>query len=77
MTATLMCQSDTDTPKTAAVIVILAGHRLVIVRHDDPKPVAAVEYKLGRSCSRGEMALMKIAVARHLRSHEHAPQFLR
>src|SRR4029077_9211558 len=28
MTATLMCQSDTDTPKTTAVTFILAGHRL-------------------------------------------------
>ena len=29
MTATLMCQSDTVTPKTTAVTFILAGHRLV------------------------------------------------
>ena len=28
MTATLMCQSDTETPKTTAVTFILAGHRL-------------------------------------------------
>src|SRR6201990_3420936 len=38
MTATLMCQSDTQTPKTTPVTFILAGHRLVTVRYDDPKP---------------------------------------
>ena len=53
MTATLMCQSDTDTPKTTAVTFILTGHRLVTVRYDDPKPFTLVEYKLGRSCSPG------------------------
>jgi len=63
MTATLMCQSDTDTPKTTAVTFILAGHRLVTVRYDEPKPFALVEYKLGRSCSpglTGEMVLMEL-----------------
>jgi magnesium transporter len=62
MTATLMCQSDTA-PKTTAVTFILAGHRLVTVRYEDPKPFAAVEYKLGRSCSpgvTGEMVLMEL-----------------
>ena len=29
MTATLMCQSDTDNPKTTAVTFILSGHRLL------------------------------------------------
>ena len=63
MTATLMCQSDTDTPRTTAVTFILAGHRLVTVRYDEPKPFAVVEYKLGRSCSpavNGEMVLMEL-----------------
>ena len=63
MTATLMCQSDTDTPKTTAVTFILAGHRLVTVRYDEPKPFAVVEYKLGRSCSpgvTGETVLMEL-----------------
>jgi magnesium transporter len=63
MTATLMCQSETDTPKTTAVTFILAGHRLVTVRYDEPKPFAVVEYKLGRSCSpgvTGEMVLMEL-----------------
>src|SRR5215475_7293415 len=63
MTATLMCQSDTDTPKTTAVTFILAGHRLVTVRYEDPKPFALVEYKLGRVCApgiTGEQVLMEL-----------------
>jgi magnesium transporter len=62
MTATLMCQSDTA-PKTTAVTFIIAGHRLVTVRYDDPKPFALVENKLARSCSpgiTGEMVLMEL-----------------
>jgi magnesium transporter len=62
MTATLMCQSDTA-PKTTAVTFILAGHRLVTVRYDDPKPFALVENKLARSCAAGitgEMVLMEL-----------------
>src|SRR5262245_36875437 len=50
MTATLMCQSDTDTPKTTAVTFILSGHRLITVRYDDPKPFLIVGNKLARSC---------------------------
>src|SRR3954464_6322013 len=53
MTATLMCQSDTDMPKTTPVTFILAGHRLVTVRYDEPKPFALVECKLARACSPG------------------------
>src|SRR6185503_5335391 len=49
MTATLMCQSDTATPKTTPVTFILAGHRLVTVRYDDPRPFAIVEHKLART----------------------------
>jgi magnesium transporter len=63
MTATLMCQSDTDTPKTTAVTFILAGHRLVTVRYDEPKPFALVENKLARSCPptiTGEMIMMEL-----------------
>src|SRR6201997_3539616 len=63
MTATLMCQSDTDTPRTTAVTFILAGHRLVTVRYDEPKPFALVENKLARTCSpgiTGEMVLMAV-----------------
>ncbi len=63
MTATLMCQSDTEAPKTTAVTFILAGHRLVTVRYDDPKPFVLVENKLSRNCSpgiTGEMILMEL-----------------
>src|SRR5438034_6679203 len=63
MTATLMCQSDTDMPRTTPVTFILAGHRLVTVRYDNPKPFALVEHKLARSCMAGisgEMVLMEL-----------------
>ena len=50
MTATLMCHSDSAVPTTTPVTFILAGHRLVTVRYDDPRPFAMVEHKLGRAC---------------------------
>ena len=50
MTATLMCQSDTDTPRTTAVTFILAAHRLVTVRYDEPKPFQITANKLARAC---------------------------
>jgi magnesium transporter len=50
MTATLMCQSDTATPKTTAVTFILSDHRLATVRYDEPRPFAIVEHKLARAC---------------------------
>jgi magnesium transporter len=63
MTATMMCQSDTDTPKTTAVTFILSGHRLVTVRYDDPKPFMIVGHKLCRASpagATGEMVLMEL-----------------
>ena len=63
MTATLMCQSDSDTPKTTAVTFILAGHRLVTVRYELPKPFALVENKLARYCApgiTGEQVMMEL-----------------
>jgi magnesium transporter len=63
MTATLMCHSDTDMPRTTAVTFILSGHRLVTVRYDQPKPFALVESKLARACAAsvtGEMVLMEL-----------------
>ena len=63
MTATLMCAADTEHPRTTAVTFILANHRLVTVRYDEPKPFALVENKLARSCSpgiTGEMVLMEL-----------------
>ena len=53
MTATLMCQSDTDTPKTTPVTFILSGHRLVTVRYDEPRPFMIVGNKLVRTCPQG------------------------
>jgi magnesium transporter len=50
MTATLMCQSDTETPKTTPVTFILAGHRLITVRYDDPRPFLIVSNKVARLC---------------------------
>jgi magnesium transporter len=63
MTATLMCSSDSENPRTTAVTFILAGHRLVTVRYDAPKPFMLVENKLARSCPQnvtGEMVLMEL-----------------
>src|SRR4051812_8377024 len=63
MTATLMCNADTDNPKTTAVTFILSSHRLVTVRYDVPKPFTLVENKLGRACTpaiTGEMVLMEL-----------------
>jgi magnesium transporter len=63
MTATLMCQADSESPKTTAVTFILVNHRLVTVRYDVPKPFTLVENKLARSCApgiTGEMVLMEL-----------------
>jgi magnesium transporter len=63
MTATLMCNSDTVTPKTTPVTFILAGHKLVTVRYDEPRPFTIVDHKLARSCpatATGETILMDL-----------------
>jgi magnesium transporter len=63
MTATLMCQSESATPKTTPVTFILASHRLITVRYDEPRPFAIVEHKLARVCSpkvSGETVLMDL-----------------
>ena len=63
MTATLMCAADTQNPRTTAVTFILAAHRLVTVRYDEPKPFMLVENKLARACApgvTGEMVLMEL-----------------
>ncbi len=63
MTATLMCQSDTASPKTTAVTFILSNHHLATVRYDDPRPFAIVEHKLGRFCSpkiAGDVVMMDL-----------------
>lgn len=63
MTATLMCQSDSASPKTTPVTFILSSHRLCTVRYDDPRPFAIVEHKLARACGpkvSGETVLMDL-----------------
>jgi magnesium transporter len=63
MTATLMCQSDTATPKTTPVTFILSNHKLATVRYEEPRPFAIVEHKLARSCPAkvsGELVLMDL-----------------
>jgi magnesium transporter len=63
MTATLMCQSDTASPKTTAVTFILAGHKLVTVRYDEPRPFTLISNKLARTCAptvTGESILMEL-----------------
>jgi magnesium transporter len=63
MTATLMCQSDTQTPKTTPVTFILSGHRLITVRYDEPRPFMMVGNKLARTCSpaiNGESVMMDL-----------------
>lgn len=53
MTATLMCATDTPAPRTTEVTFILASHRLVTVRYDNPRPFALVATKLGRTFREG------------------------
>ncbi len=63
MTATLMCQSDTATPKTTPVTFILSGRKLVTVRYDEPKPFTLISNKLARTCGptvSGETILMDL-----------------
>jgi magnesium transporter len=63
MTATLMCQSDTTAPRTTPVTFILAGHKLVTVRYDEPRPFMLVSNKLARNCPAavsGETILMDL-----------------
>jgi magnesium transporter len=50
MTATLMCNSDSNAPRATPVTFILSHHRLATVRYDEPRPFAIVEHKLGRNC---------------------------
>jgi magnesium transporter len=50
MTATLICHSDTETPKTTVVTFILGNGRLVTVRYDEPRPFNMLASRLTRSC---------------------------
>ena len=66
MTATLMCQSDSPSPKTTPVTFILVGKRLITVRYDEPRPFAIIGNKLLRYCSpmvSGETVLLDLLEA--------------
>lgn len=63
MTATLMCQSESENPKTTAVTFVLVGHRLITVRYDEPRPFTIVGTKLARQCPMavtGETVMMEL-----------------
>src|SRR4029453_14275980 len=63
MTATLMCNSDTQTPKTTPVTFIVSGRKLVTVRYDEPRPFVLIGNKLARHCPQGitgEMVLLEL-----------------
>jgi magnesium transporter len=63
MTASLMCGTDTGTPRITPVTFILSGHRLVTVRYDMPKPFTLVENKLARAALpgiNGETVLLEL-----------------
>lgn len=63
MTATLMCHSETEDPKTTAITFILSGHRLITVRYDEPRPFTIVANKLARLCPptvSGETVMMDL-----------------
>jgi magnesium transporter len=63
MTASLMCGSDTESPRITAVTFILTRQRLVTVRYDTPRPFASVELKLGRNAppgANGETILLEL-----------------
>jgi len=63
MTATLMSHSETANPRTTAVTFILAGHRLVTVRYDEPRPFTIAGARLARQCPsgiNGELVMMEL-----------------
>lgn len=51
LTATVLSQSESDHPETTAVTFILAGERLVTVRHAEPKPFRAFALRSLRQAS--------------------------
>ena len=66
MTASLMCRADTSEPIVTPVTFILAHHRLVTVRYDEPRPFAIVAAKLKRAAPAqvsGEAVLMDLLEA--------------
>ena len=63
MTASLISGTDTTEPRVTPVSFILAAHRIVTVRYDDPKAFPLVEAKLARGCPSnlsGDMVLLDL-----------------
>lgn len=54
LTGSLVCHSEDERPTLSAVTFILARHRLVTLRYDEPKPFRLIAAELGRACP-GEM----------------------
>jgi magnesium transporter len=52
MTATLMAQTETDTPVSGPATFVLAAHRLVTLRYLDSTPFRAYVVQIGRSGGR-------------------------
>src|ERR1700749_4956022 len=62
-TATLMAHQDTEVPSTTPVTFILAGHRLITVRYEEPRPFVIVNHRLERFCpvnATGESIMLDI-----------------
>ncbi|WAC28128.1 magnesium/cobalt transporter CorA [Ancylobacter sp. SL191] len=63
LTGSLVCNSEDERPTLSAVTFILARHRLVTLRYDEPKPFRLVTAELGRACPAdmtGERLLMEL-----------------
>lgn len=63
MTASLICNADTDRAALTAVTFIIGNTRLVTVRYDEPRPFAIVSSRLTRTCSpnaNGESVLIDL-----------------
>src|SRR4051794_20601813 len=63
MTASLMAHQDNENPTVTPVTFILAGHRLVTVRYDEPRPFTIASFRLCRTCPSnptGELVMMDI-----------------
>jgi len=66
MTATVIYQADDPNPKSDAITFILAGTRLVTLRHVDPRPIAAFAQRFMKHpgpCEGGDDLLLGILEA--------------
>lgn len=53
MTATILCQTDTETPASVAITFILSAGRLITVRYADPRAFPLVSARLAKACPAG------------------------